>query len=390
MSNPRPTAVSEVHSFDELVRGVERTLIHGKLQIERATVFANWETGRLIYRHILLNQHRAGYADQVMARLARRVGLSERVLYQCAQFHRRFQILNRRSKLSWSHYRALSQLDDDQRRSTLAVTAEKRGWTAAELEDRVRQLNLADADAPGAAAPPTTAAPVKPLKPRRGIPGRYPVVARGSGPTGNRSEGFALDLGFKIYLPLTSEQPLVGEERVEAKGAVILLPQPAAQSFVEPVLLTREHLRAVTVVIVLAPPLHDAVYPPDAFGTAAPRGRVIEFVTDCVAQFQPRFLTGFYMRVVLAESVRPPGHLEAEEPEARLARVDHPGLGFVQPQPPAFEIDFEPCKHRRPSTGSAEQHKVIGITHQSRIQFRPAVHLVVQAYAPAGNRNCLH
>lgn len=223
--SPAPP-VPEVRSFDELVRGVERTLIHGKLQIERATVFANWETGRLIHRHILLNQHRAGYAEQVMARLARRVGLSERVLYQCAQFHRRFQILNRRSKLGWSHYRALSQLDDDQRRSTLAATAEKRGWTAAELEDRVRQLNLASANAPDAASAPTRPAPVRLLTPRRGTPARYPVVARSNGPTENRSEGLALDLGFKIYLPLTTEDTrrlkLVAGMivRVETDGAI--------------------------------------------------------------------------------------------------------------------------------------------------------------------------
>jgi len=174
-------------------------------------------------------------------------------------------------------------------------------------------------------------------------------------------------------------QPLVREERGGAKSAVILLPPPAAQTFVEPVLLTPEHPHAVAVVIILSPPLHDAVYPPDAFGTTAPRGRVIEFGTTDCARAVSAALSDWVLQAGSAGRIGSSAtHLKAEEPEACLARVDHPGLGFVQPQPPAFEIDFEPCKHGRPFAGSAEQHEVIGIAHQSRIRFRPAVHLMVQ------------
>ena len=78
-------------------------------------------------------------------------------------------------------------------------------------------------------------------------------------------------------------QPLVGEEGGEAKRAVVLLPQPAAQPLVEPVLLARKHPRAVTVVVVLTPPLDDTVDPPDALSTATPGGPVIEFIPDRIA-----------------------------------------------------------------------------------------------------------
>ncbi|MBI4626536.1 MAG: hypothetical protein HY736_25370 [Verrucomicrobia bacterium] len=84
----------------------------------------------------------AGYAERVIPRLAKRFRINERVLYRCAQFHRRFPILNHRSELVWSHYRLLCQVDDDKQCAALTAQAEKRGWTRPELEIRVRQLSL--------------------------------------------------------------------------------------------------------------------------------------------------------------------------------------------------------------------------------------------------------
>lgn len=197
----RPTSpATAVRTFEQLVRGVQDALIEGHRRIERATVFANWETGRLINEHILLNQQRAGYAQQVIPKLEQRIGVSERVLYQCAQVHRLFPILNRGSELGWTHYRLLCQVPDEEQRARLLAAAQKNKWTAPELEDRVRQLNLetlpadpvdgheANDSANGKIAP-------KRLSPRRGEPGLYPVVTRSGG-------SLALDLGFKMFLPL--------------------------------------------------------------------------------------------------------------------------------------------------------------------------------------------
>jgi hypothetical protein len=96
---PRPPAIPapDLRSFEVLVRRVKDTLIEGKRRIDRAMVFANWETGRLINEHILLNRARADYAAQVMPRLAKRVGVNERTLYHCRQFYRRVPILSGRS-----------------------------------------------------------------------------------------------------------------------------------------------------------------------------------------------------------------------------------------------------------------------------------------------------
>jgi endonuclease YncB( thermonuclease family) len=187
------TPVPDLRTFEALVRGVEETLLEGTRRIDRATVFANWETGRLINQHILLNQARAAYATQVMPRLAKRVGLSERVLYSCSQFHRRVPILNLSSKLSWTHFRTLCRIEDEKQRQALIKETEKRGWTVAQLDDRVRQIK-------SVAEPSSGAAPqsrIELLTPKRGTPGLHPVIARRG--------GLAVDLGFKVYLPLSAD-----------------------------------------------------------------------------------------------------------------------------------------------------------------------------------------
>jgi endonuclease YncB( thermonuclease family) len=138
---------------------------------------------------VLLNRERALYGAEVIGRLARDLHIAPTTLYQCTQFARYFPILRDRVKLAWAHYRVLCQVDDKEQREKLFALTVKNGWTSPELEERVRALN-----AVGIATP--VEMPGKLLTARRGTPGLYPVVAR--------REGTAVDLGFKLYLPLAA------------------------------------------------------------------------------------------------------------------------------------------------------------------------------------------
>ena len=100
----------EPKSFEALVRGVEQTYLEGRRRIEWTAVFSDWDTGRQINEHVLLNRDRAGYAESVIIRLAARTGIKERALYYCARFHRCFPILSRGSKLTSRHYRYLADV----------------------------------------------------------------------------------------------------------------------------------------------------------------------------------------------------------------------------------------------------------------------------------------
>ena len=198
---PRPESRLPVRTIDQLVRAVTDALIKRHQRAEWEAVLGNWETGQFINAHILQNRIRAERHAAVYDELSRRTDISQRLLYQCAQFARLFPYLHHGANMGWSHYRLLCQVEDDAARSALLREASRRHWTAPELEQRVRQINAlrAASDHDGnngdATAAGNETAP-RPLTPKLGQPGVYPVAPRPHG-------GLGVDLGFKTFLPLS-------------------------------------------------------------------------------------------------------------------------------------------------------------------------------------------
>ena len=179
-------------TYPELLSAVRRVLIDGQREIDRVWVRSYHETGRLITEHILLFKDRADYGAKTYHNLARDTGGSERRLYQCAQFYRCFPILQPAAKLTWTHCTTLCQVEDPKQRIALAKQAERQGWVVDELEERVRAINATIELPPGAV---TKKSAVETLTPKRGLVGRYRVIADDDG-------DLAIDVGFKLSLPL--------------------------------------------------------------------------------------------------------------------------------------------------------------------------------------------
>lgn len=178
-------------SYAALRRAVELTVFKGRADIEKAWVRTYHEAGRLINGHILQHRERADYGARMLKRLAADTGISERTLYECRHFSRCFPILRPVAKLTWNHYRLLSQVDDPARRTALLKEATKGDLSSTQLLERVRAINAIVVtprpEPPGAASP-------RLLAPRRGTPGVCRVIAAGA--------GLAVDLGFATYLDL--------------------------------------------------------------------------------------------------------------------------------------------------------------------------------------------
>jgi len=158
-------------SYAELRRRVHETLLLGQQKIEEARVQTYWETGWWIKEHLLLNRHRAGYGDEVLRKLSRDESVSESVLDRCKQFSEKFPKLfpkpisagrqkllvtpypaskkSLKTVLSWTHYRTLLPLEDNQLRLRMARDAARRGWTAQELEARIKTLKQSPSSAKG-------------------------------------------------------------------------------------------------------------------------------------------------------------------------------------------------------------------------------------------------
>lgn len=177
-------------TYAELRRAVELTLFQGQREIELARVRTYHETGRLIHEHILLFKHRADYGSGTIQRLADDLKTHRSQLQRCVQFFQTVPNCATRRNLTWSHYKLLFPVTDPKLRSALADRANREEWPATRLREEI-QARLPAPVEESSDAPP---AQVFLLKPKRGRPGFYPVV--------NRPDGLALDLGFKVYLPL--------------------------------------------------------------------------------------------------------------------------------------------------------------------------------------------
>ena len=112
--------------------------------------------------------------------------LRERLLYQVAQFARAFPIVNRGSLLTWTHYRALSRVEDPQERRRLIERAEREQWPGRELSAEIAKRNQAALEIP---PPPQTGTR---CTPKLGKLDTYQTV--------ETEQGLLLDLGFSTFI----------------------------------------------------------------------------------------------------------------------------------------------------------------------------------------------
>jgi endonuclease YncB( thermonuclease family) len=190
------TALAPVpKTYAELRRAVELTLFKGQQAVELARVRTYHETGRLIHEHVLLFKERADYGAGTIQRLAADLKTHRSQLQRCVQFYQEVPNCAARRNLTWTHYRLLLPIADAKVRNALAREADRKGWTGVQLEQRIRALAPAEE---AKVVEPSTGEPPVLLTPQRGTPGLHRIVARG--------DGLAVDLGFKLYWPLTPEQ----------------------------------------------------------------------------------------------------------------------------------------------------------------------------------------
>ncbi len=134
-----PSLLSEIksiiaHSRDQAIRAVDHT-----------RVLMYWHIGERIFKEEQQGKERADYGQQLIRSLAKKLepeygsSFSKRQLDLMRQFYRTFPIVNAlRSQLSWTHYRLLIRLENEDKREFYIAEATKNNWTTRQLE---RQIN---------------------------------------------------------------------------------------------------------------------------------------------------------------------------------------------------------------------------------------------------------
>lgn len=114
--------------------------------VNTAMIHAYWEIGEQIYLSCGEND-RADYGKRLLEYLANELtnefgkGFSERNLRRMRQFYLAFPIRSTlSSKLSWSHYMLLMQIDNESRRKFYIEECEKASWSVRQLKRQIDTL----------------------------------------------------------------------------------------------------------------------------------------------------------------------------------------------------------------------------------------------------------
>ena len=131
--------ILQIHSIIALSK--ERAI----RSVDTERVMMYWQIGKVIFEEEQKGEERAEYGKFLIKSLSETLqpqfgsGFSIRQLEMCRQFYRIFPITNAlRSQLSWTHYRTLIRIDNNDKREFYIAEVLKNNWTARQLE---RQIN---------------------------------------------------------------------------------------------------------------------------------------------------------------------------------------------------------------------------------------------------------
>lgn len=115
------------------------------MAVDNERVLMYWHIGKRILEEEQEGKERAVYGEYLIKTLAEQLepeygsGFSYRQLNFFRQFYKTFPIVNAlRSQFSWTHYRLLIRIENEDKRSFYIVESEKNHWTSRQLE---RQIN---------------------------------------------------------------------------------------------------------------------------------------------------------------------------------------------------------------------------------------------------------
>ena len=157
--------------------------------VNREKVVMSWQIGKIIEEHLLEND-RANYGENFFTQLEKDTTISVRVLYQMRSFYRAYPTLPKQeSDLSWSHYRSLSSLSNEESRKRLEQLTVVENLGAGALQSKISKIKKEAK----ARQEQKRAKKITKLSVKRGRVFTYKIVAS---PHSNKT---LVDCGFNIF-----------------------------------------------------------------------------------------------------------------------------------------------------------------------------------------------
>jgi len=152
--------------YKALLADLRRIVEQGRQRARRAVhqelAATYWEVGRRIVEEGLTD--RAGYGEAVLEGLSEELGIDVRTLQQSILFFQTYKTSPRAHNLSWSHYRVLMSIKDDEQRIWYESVADKDGITRNTLAKWVKEGRFYEYNDP-TGAPPEEAKLIRPVEP---------------------------------------------------------------------------------------------------------------------------------------------------------------------------------------------------------------------------------
>ncbi|MBN2443613.1 MAG: hypothetical protein JXJ04_19795 [Spirochaetales bacterium] len=124
----------------DLIIKIKDEIILSKQKMEIEKTIAYWKIGKHIKEHLLENQDRADYGEYVYKTIAEELAISTRVLYFTVQFYEMYpKIVNTYSQLTWSHYKLLLAVKDDEKRKEFEQQVIKEDLSVRELKELIKE-----------------------------------------------------------------------------------------------------------------------------------------------------------------------------------------------------------------------------------------------------------
>jgi len=133
----------------ELLQQIQSIITYSKERavrsVETERMLMYWKIGKVIFEEEQSGKDRAGYGDYLIKSISNEfqpqlgTGFSIRQLERNRQFYRAFPIASAlRTQFSWTHYKILIGIDNQDKKDFYIAEAEKNNWSARQLE---RQVN---------------------------------------------------------------------------------------------------------------------------------------------------------------------------------------------------------------------------------------------------------
>lgn len=135
----------------EIISQIQSIVINAQQNAVRAIdterVLMYWQVGKVIFEEEQQGKDRAEYGKFLIRSISQAFqpqmggGFSVRQLEMNRQFYRTFPNTNAlRSQFSWTHYRLLIRIDNEDKRAFYIAEAAKNNWTARQLERQINSL----------------------------------------------------------------------------------------------------------------------------------------------------------------------------------------------------------------------------------------------------------